>query len=127
RRPPPKYPGPAHEDQKTMETRRPKAPTHRTITPIVWMSTPLDWLTCTANARTAPTAMSKMPTPRPTWTTSFLYGGAAAGMAEGQNGRDQQQQEQQGMDGDAAPERDENDKERENQEHRSTSFSTGRM
>jgi hypothetical protein len=46
-------------------------PTIIRIQPIVWMFTP-ETVFDTANARIAPTAVRKMPTPRPMWCVSLL-------------------------------------------------------
>ena len=57
-------PTPPHDDQKIIESTRPRAPTIMRMTPIVWISRP-ETVAFTAQVRIAPTAMRKMLTPRP--------------------------------------------------------------
>src|SRR5581483_12292787 len=58
-------PGPAHDDQKTIESTVLNPPTPSKITPTVCRSTPLVLVVWTANARIAPAAMSRSPSPKP--------------------------------------------------------------
>src|SRR5579864_6675941 len=57
------YPGPAHDDQKIIDSRQPTMPTTSRISPTVWRFTPVPAVfTFTANARIAPIATRKIPT-----------------------------------------------------------------
>src|ERR1700694_3508037 len=67
-----KRPGPAHDDQNTMDSTMPRAPTPMRIQPMVWRSrAPFVGSTLTAKASTAPTATKRMPTPSPMIDTSY--------------------------------------------------------
>src|ERR1700680_4267527 len=59
-------PNPPHEDQKNIDNAVPRAPTMSRMMPIVFRLTPLLVVsTVTANARIAPTAINRIPTPIP--------------------------------------------------------------
>src|SRR5919201_7033895 len=64
RRLPVQYPGPAHDDQNRSDSRMLTRPTPIRIHPTASMFTPLV-VAFTANVRMAPTAIRKIPTPRP--------------------------------------------------------------
>ena len=60
---------PPQDDQKIIESTRPRAPTTIRMTPIVWSSRP-ETVAFTAQVRIAPTAIRKMLTPRPISSSS---------------------------------------------------------